>query len=303
MEVTLLIVKRIMIAVLFIVMGVSKSLSNEFPDPKTSVDMDQSECRDISKYVSVDLNGVNHCIRYYTSGFESGINKSIVYIHGDVVWQGKTVQSYLSETEETRQALVDLANNDTGIPVVMVARPGTYGSSGHHLERRQARELELMELAVIKILQDRGVTEIALSGQSGGGSIAAYLTTKLKNVTCSVLTSPALSIQTLISSGQSDGYYYGSETIYDPIKHLEEMPNSTRIIIIGDNKDTYSLLSNQIEYLNNAKNAGLNIIRIEAEGKNHHGLDRTGWNVAGWCMLGQTSSMIIDRINRKEMRY
>lgn len=285
----------------------SAAVAQEFPDPSGGVKMTPEQCSLAQNSMWIDVDGQADCIRYYASGLKDKNAKAIFYTHGDVMWgkQQSVVPAYKTATAGKRQELVDKAAADAGMPVVMIARPGLYGSSGEHGKRRQMRELKLVEAALREIRTRHSIAEFAITGQSGGGSVAAYLAAQMPEAKCVVFTSSALSLTGLKNAGQTDGYVYNNEAIYDPSLHIDAMGKSEgrRIFIIGDPQDEYALIGNQIDYFEKAKAKGLNVLRIEAEGDGHHSLDRTGWNVAGWCMGGASDDDIVKKIKAGAVRY
>lgn len=287
--------------------ALSRAQAQEFQDPSHDVIVSQAQCSAMKESIWVTVSERGDCIRYYTAGLSSSNPRAIFYIHGDAMWSKdqSVVSSYKGATSASAQAKVDGAFTDTGIPVVMIGRPGLYGSSGEHSKRRQPRELALVEAALNQIRSKHNIGDIAITGQSGGGSVAAYLAAKLPEAKCVVFTSSALSVETLKAVGQTDGYIYGDGPIYDPAKHLDEMALAPRrrTFVIGDPKDEYARIENQRDYFDRAKKAGLDIIRMEAEGEGHHSLDRTGWTVAGWCMKGMSAEEIERRVSAHEVTF
>src|SRR5262249_8502753 len=80
------------------------------------------------------------CIAYYLSRGSKGGKLALLFFDGDVpdkkaqdqVW----VNAYLTKV---RRAL-DLLAQKSGMDVIFVARPGVFGSSGNHGDRRRSQE-------------------------------------------------------------------------------------------------------------------------------------------------------------------
>ena len=80
----------------------------------------------------------------------------------------------------------------TGLPTLIIARPGTYGSSGNHYRRRQVEEFRALNAAVDAIKARYAIQRFILSGHSGGATAAsALLTFGRRDIDCAVLTSGA----------------------------------------------------------------------------------------------------------------
>lgn len=85
------------------------------------------------------------CIRAYQSGFADGANsRVIVYFHGDLVEGNRNKTpvtlvdpTYVRSTPDQMQAGTDRFAKAASLPFVQVARPGAFGSSGDHLQRRR----------------------------------------------------------------------------------------------------------------------------------------------------------------------
>ena len=158
-------------------------------------EVNETSCKSNPNNVWAVVDNKGDCIRYYAAGFSNGPNKSaIIYIHGDRLWGEKPI-GYDDNDSDKQQQNVEEIHKALGLPFVMIARPGTYGSSGSHAHRREMREVELVD-AAIKVIRDRyKIEQTALTGQSGGGTVAAYVLTKQPDLNCVVLTSSALSRQ------------------------------------------------------------------------------------------------------------
>ncbi|ALZ98630.1 prolyl oligopeptidase [Leclercia adecarboxylata] len=118
---------------------------------------------------------------------------ALVVLKGDRVSQIKrspdTIPGNTAEAQR-RQARAML--RQTGLPTIIIARPGTYGSSGNHYRRRQAEEFQAIAAALDAIKARYGIQRFILSGHSGGATAAsALLTFGRRDIDCAVLTSGA----------------------------------------------------------------------------------------------------------------
>jgi hypothetical protein len=62
-----------------------------------------------------------------------------------------------------------------GRTFINLARPGTYGSTGNHMQRRREREVALINGALDQSKAQFGWTSMTLAGFSGGGHLVALL--------------------------------------------------------------------------------------------------------------------------------
>ncbi|HVK54700.1 MAG TPA: hypothetical protein VM532_06695 [Burkholderiales bacterium] len=264
----------------------------------------RSECQALDNGIWVEVDGKGDCLRYWSAGLTNDTPSAVFYIHGDRIWAGKTC-SYSDNNRTAQKENAISTAESIGMAYVKIGRPGLYGSSGAHSERRQMREMRLIEGAVREIIKRFGIKHYGFTGQSGGGSVVAYLFTQFPDAKCVTFTSSALSLEGLKKAGQTNGYDYGALGIYDPIKHLPEISPvpDRRIFVIGDEQDEYALFSNQIEYYEAAKAAGHDVILIPAEGDGHHKLDATGQHVTAWCLKDLSTEQIKKKIADKEVKY
>jgi poly(3-hydroxybutyrate) depolymerase len=63
----------------------------------------------------------------------------------------------------------------SGRTFVNLARPGVFGSTGHHLQRRREREVALVDRALNRLKELFGWSRIDLAGMSGGGHLVGAL--------------------------------------------------------------------------------------------------------------------------------
>ncbi|MBM3554439.1 MAG: hypothetical protein FJX47_02650, partial [Alphaproteobacteria bacterium] len=133
----------------------------------------EEACRwpDTSIWVVVD--GQGDCLRYFHGGLKPRNQVIHVWLHGDRMWQDvagrKGWYKGVGEAELEKIALARYAKDE--IPYVGLSRPGTYGSSGNHAERRRPREVKLVLAAFDELKARYGVERFAISGISSGGHL------------------------------------------------------------------------------------------------------------------------------------
>ncbi|WP_137389076.1 alpha/beta hydrolase family protein [Rhodoligotrophos defluvii] len=267
--------------------------------------MSESACAAKGNAVWIEIAGRGDCIRYYHSNL-AGAEGAVAYIRGDRLFKDKPI-NYTDNAAKAQQAFVEAAASELNYPVIFVARPGTYGSSGDHRRRRELREAQLLDEALRKIQERHHLKQVALAAQSGGASMAAYVVTRRPDIECVALTGASLSmaaIQNAIDDGTALAQYM-NPMFYDPVRHVSEIDANERrrIFVIYDKQDRFVPEVNQKAYADAVREAGHQVWLVEGQavGSANHTLDRTGRHVAAWCARGVPTDVILDRIKRGEI--
>jgi hypothetical protein len=131
---------------------------------------DQDACTGSAVWVVV--NGEGDCIVYYAGGLEAHNPTAIIFFQGDLItrqWddRGKTTDqsvdpSYAQDSPAHEAQLAARWAARLGVPYILLARPGTYGSSGDHKERRRLREVLLVDAAISAIKQRDHIDSLVL---------------------------------------------------------------------------------------------------------------------------------------------
>jgi pimeloyl-ACP methyl ester carboxylesterase len=253
--------------------------------------------------VWVEADGRGDCIRYYTAGLDAQANdRAIIYIHGDRLWGDKPI-SYDDNSSQAQEENVKKMQGELGLPVIVVARPGTYGSSGSHAHRREHRELVLMKAAVEEIIHRHRIAKVGLTGQSGGGTVTSYVMGQLPDIQCVALTSAALSMKYIVAQDPQSIYDRGNTDLYDPISNLNDvLPSSVRrLFVIGAEGDKFSPFGNQKAYAQALMGRGYEVYVAEGEpmGTYKHTLDRTGRQTVAWCVNSVPPEAILEKIKAR----
>ncbi|MBC7954803.1 MAG: hypothetical protein H7Y33_02885, partial [Cytophagales bacterium] len=118
------------------------------------------------------------CIRYYPSSNVVGARHAAFFFHGDQL-DGRFVLpgAYKDNHAKALRTQAEGLARVNAVPYIFVARPGAYGSSGRHTERRRLKEYLSLNAAVDAIKARYGLERVHLGGQSGGAaSVGALLT-------------------------------------------------------------------------------------------------------------------------------
>lgn len=263
---------------------------------------DRQSCPISSGAVWAEYAGGKDCIRYFASGDIEGAAVVIILFRGD---RGRAARQSPEEirqnTAREQEAIAERMARRLDLPIMVVARPGTYGSSGSHFERRQASEFLALNAALDEIRARHGIQRLVVLGHSGGATAAAALLTFGRtDISCAVLTSGAFSLleraQLLADREGRDlrpGYdLTGLPSPYDPLEHVDGVAHdpARRIILIGNANDRITPFVFQREFAEALKREGHNIevINYPARPPQFHNLkDSIGLKTAARCARGE----------------
>lgn len=241
------------------------------------------------------------CLRYWAAGFSGSASKlAVVYFHGDQ-WsysQG-TTSEYREMTTARLKAGAESWSKQLGVPYVFVARPGVFGSSGDHMQRRRPAESQLISAGLDALKKRLKIDEFVLVGQSGGGHVTASLITLRADVVCAVPasspSSPRIRWQTLKWTRDATGY----EDSYEPHEHLDKsrMHPMLRVFVLGDPNDQEAVWASQTVLADKLRAATVpvDVLTGEGGGAKAHVLSKSAITVAGWCANNVPSEEVVRR--------
>lgn len=153
----------------------------------------RQRCPASNDAVWVQYQSGEACMRYFSAGPLRDAPLAVVVLKGDRVSQIKQSPDTIpGNTADAQRRQARAVLRQTGLPTIILARPGTYGSSGNHYRRRQAEEFQAIAAALDAIKARYGIQRFILTGHSGGATAAsALLTTGRQDIDCAVLTSGA----------------------------------------------------------------------------------------------------------------
>lgn len=246
----------------------------------------------------------SECIRYFHRGL--GPTNAVVHVwmHGDRMSQDRqggrfASPSYRNASPQKQQMEADIAFEHYRVPQIYLSRPGVYGSSGSHAERRQPRNVNTVLAAFNALKAKYGIKKFAISGQSGGGHLVGAVLANRNDILCAAATSGGLSVQERVQwfgwSADATGY----ATFYDPIDYVKDIPKDPerRIFVIGDPRDKKVPFAIQRSYYRKVRAAGHMVSLIEAHAHDaaRHALAGVGFQVIKWCVDGASTAEILDR--------
>ncbi|HEY7552288.1 MAG TPA: prolyl oligopeptidase family serine peptidase [Hyphomicrobiaceae bacterium] len=272
--------------------------------------MTEAQCAALSESVWVARSGQGDCIRYFSGGLGDKNQKAIVYFHGDRLWRRwnrdftvtreHKVIGYRDNDPARLKAEMRAIAASAGRPAIFIARPGVYGSSGQHANRRQVREVELMDGALDEIKRRHRIGRFVLAGQSGGGHVVGAMLARRQDVECAVLTSAVVAVRARVEARRWPADVTGARTFFDPIEHVQEIKAdpALRIFVVGDPRDTNVPFATQALYHEALKSRGLDayLLKASGRGQERHGLDRWAKQIAIWCAQGLATHDIVRQV-------
>ena len=257
------------------------------------------------------VDGRGECIRYFHAGLEEGGNELVhVALHGDRMKhdrQGIRPAGYRNRTADIQRRLAYNLLWRTGLPSIALSRPGTYGSSGFHAQRRRPREVAIVRAAFDALRERYGIERFAVSGQSGGGHLVGALLPARQDIACAAATSGVLAVGLRIRTKGWSTDITGYTDFYDPIDHVDEIPDDRErtILIIGDPRDVEVPFKTQRSYFEAVRDAGHDAWLISTKtgrGRKYHGLQDMGWDAIKYCAEGMPSEEIVQRLTHVDGR-
>lgn len=279
---------------------------------KMGMRMSKAECDTLPDSLWISVEGQGDCIRTYNAGLKPyGNAKAFVWFHGDILTRRhargqffKTIEQVVIGYDDNNPAalrrLMARWSDEFRLPAVFLARPGTYGSSGDHSQRRQPREIALVAAAVDALKRRHNIGTFILAGQSGGGGVTAALLAHRTDIECAVMTSGALAVRARVEHMKWPADATGATSFYDPIDHvgaIKARPN-LRTFIVGDSRDRVVPFVTQQKYFEAVKARGIEthlVVAQSPETKRFHALAPLGMRMAGWCASGVPSDEIVRR--------
>lgn len=250
----------------------------------------QDACRKVQNAVWVTSEELgNQCLRYWAAGFsEYPSKRAVVYFPGDAwIGAGRTPKNYLEMTSSRLQESAEIWSKRLGAPYIFFARPGTYGSTGDHMQRRRVAESQLVSKGLDVLKERLGIAELVVVGQSGGGHVTSALLTHRSDIVCAVPTSAPSSPRVRWTQHHWATDSTGYRDSYEPTKHLhkDHMHVGIRVFVVGDPQDLNVVWDSQTILADKLREIEIptSILPGTAAGNEHHDLSTSGRTVAGWC--------------------
>lgn len=248
-----------------------------------STDSRLSDCSGPGR-IWVEIDGRGDCLRFYGAIPDRSRQHPVIFLEGDAVQQNGRTDSgqvvwevpryYAQLSPSIMQSEAEQYAMATHRPFINLARPGIYGSSGNHLERRRKREVDLVNAALDRLKERFGWSVISLAGQSGGGHIVAAMLALRTDVDCAVIASGNVAVRQRLQELGLKADVTGFTDFIDPIDSVREIarrpPRS--IIMLTDPMDTVVTASSQGAYFAALRDAGVQVEQryVAARDASHH---------------------------------
>jgi dienelactone hydrolase len=282
----------------------------DIKDAVEGIKADRARCETYATAVWVTVEGRQDCVRYFYSDAGGRGPDAIVYFPGDVTKKGEDgkitpVDSATRFSAATFDNQADTFSRAFGGPVIIVARPGLLGSSGHEIEiRHTKREVALMDAALDEMRMRHRIRTFHVTGQSGGGGLAFNLASKRRDVGCAVSGSGSLAQQVLLKARNWKGPIPAEwrDKIADPYDQVNLLRgrSSLRLFLLADEKDTVVPVGVAEAFARRLAERGVphTLVRTTGFGKEHHGLSEHAMRAAIACALGGSDADVLDVVEK-----
>lgn len=223
-----------------------------------------------------DVDGAAYCIRIYKSLVGGRAENALVLMLGDTLKKdAKTGRIDVAEAHAhmspavLNQMAAEMSWRFRG-PVFIVARPGSFGSTGFEMKIRHTKtEARIIDTVLTRIRNAEGVRRLDLVGQSGGGLMAFAMVKRRGDLRCVTAAAGALSIGQLVREKFGKvppGVLNGLE---DPAEGLDKVSpvSGLRLIVVHAKGDKVVSLTSAAHYVETARRHGLPVELVVAEGR------------------------------------
>lgn len=256
------------------------------------------------KHVWVEVEGRGDCIAFYATRNLSNARQAVLFFEGDIPPSYRRDSAKLRQHLSSLQRTLETLDATYRVPYVLVARPGTFGSTGDHSDRRKDREYLVMRAAVDAIRERFRLDHVSLTGQSGGATIVgALLVLGISGVKCAVPASGGYDLTAMLDwhadrQGIVVGIHRehpaslsGSFNVMDRLDDVRS-DRARRVFVLGDPRDQVTPFAQQQRFAAGLQSAGHHAELVEgsARGPEHHGLTFVGLRLAGLCATGASDA-------------
>jgi dienelactone hydrolase len=204
------------------------------------------------------------CLRLYGASLGARGSLPLIFFEGDVIDRGNYFagdivvrEGYPLQTPFFTQAEAEQFASALARPFVNLARPGVFGSSGNHFERRREREVALIDAALNRLQEGFGWQEIDLAGLSGGGHLVAALMGRRSDINCAIIASGNVAVRKRNQARRMTADATGYTDFVDPIELVADVALHPphRIIVLTDPEDTVVSAECQTAYVDALRSA------------------------------------------------
>lgn len=243
----------------------------------------EAGCRALEETLWVGAGARRECLRYIGAGLTApGPNETaLVILPGDPAGaayrsvNGRPIVEGAGQGKDTpsprmrRAAAAALSAAAGDRPVILLARPGMQGSSGHHASDRHSREeVALIDAALTALRQRHGFHAFALHGFSSGGTLVANLLARRGDIRCAVIASAPLDLAAFYRAQDGsvlDEWLMRRRELADPMQADVVPSASTEIVVLGDPGDRRVAASGWRRWVAAMRRKGFRVTTEEVE--------------------------------------
>jgi hypothetical protein len=212
----------------------------------------------------VQVDGTFEDVQFY--GREGRPNLApLVYLSSDCLQKLDGVlsvfPSYGEASPLTMQDWAEQVSVSLDRTFLALARPGIYGSSGDHKERRRPREVAIVGAALDALKAAFGWKVIDLAGLSGGGHLVGALLAERDDIGCAVIASGNVSVRRRNADQGWQRDITGFSDFVDPVDLVARVAKSPpqRVIVLTDPEDKIVSAASQLEYVAALRGTGVSV--------------------------------------------
>jgi dienelactone hydrolase len=227
--------------------------------------------RDQAGRVRVEIQSRAESLRFYGALAGGSDAEPIIYLEGDAISRGNRFNGdvvvgdrYLRLSPRLMQAEAEQFAAALQRPFVNLARPGVFGSSGDHGQRRREYEVQLIDAALDRLKDAFGWRRLNLAGQSGGGHLVAALIARRTDVGLAVIVSGNVAVAKRNLEMKRDVDATGYADFVDPLDTVAAVAQSPpgHILMLTDPGDTVVSAAVQDAYAAALRQAGVAVEQL-----------------------------------------
>lgn len=232
--------------------------------------------------ISLNHLGKREQLRFYGLKHPQSVRPPVIFLDGDMMGGSRFNNTLEVSADYGRTSPASLQRDAEQIGLaskrsfINLARPGIFGSSGDHAQRRREREVAVVNEAIDQLAKASGWTQIDLCGYSGGGHLVAALLARRWDVRRAVIASGVVAVRQRINERGWSADATGYTDFVDPIDLVGDIPLQTlkEIVVMTDPDDARVSLAVQTAYSNALKQVGLPVEQrfVTAADDYHHDL-------------------------------
>ncbi|HRD76860.1 MAG TPA: hypothetical protein PK264_13150 [Hyphomicrobiaceae bacterium] len=257
--------------------------------------------------VHVVVSEEAECVAYHAGAPLYGARKVVLFLDGDLPLpyqrSASLQRDYLKRMLEILQILSRRSSGE--VPFVLLARPGTFGSTGDHGKRRTEREIDVLNAAIDRLKARYRVVSWVIAGQSGGAtSLAGLLIRGRRDIECAIPGSGAFDYFGALAAWNE---LHGDEPLtsdkfvayrdrFHAMDNLDRIPRDPRrrIFVVGDPEDRVTPFRFQETFQKSVAAAGHHAVLVPTlgAGEERHGVTYTVLRLAALCADGASDGTI-----------